>query len=136
MSYPSPLLAEKLDREALDGMWAKLRAEQRRAEQMHAVTEQTPKLAPPQEQEPVQDGTDRMSDYLRTSAIAYYCWMSDGTNGEDMDYSVLLVSRERSDAARFSVVDTWSIKKDDIKAITAVLNAMGTPLGKLTEERA
>lgn len=71
MSYPAPLLAERLDREALDRMWDELR--------------RLPLVKPVQrpKPDPVKDGTDRMSDYLRTSAIAYYCWMVEEMGGKE-----------------------------------------------------
>ena len=71
VSYPAPLLAENLDREALDRMWDELK--------------RLPLIKPKPEPKssPVKDGTDRMSDYLRTSAIAYYCWMVEEMGGEE-----------------------------------------------------
>lgn len=92
MSYPSPLLAEKLDRAALDAMLRRLRKEGRvvRATKHEAnpwwrhknwKRELEAAHAPEPVPEPVKDGKDRTSDYLRKSAIAYYRWIADTIEG-------------------------------------------------------
>ena len=76
MSYPSPLLAEKFDREVLDAMLERLEAKCRDAP---VVPEPEPE--PPEPPGPVHDGSDRMSEYMRASAMSRYIWMDETIEG-------------------------------------------------------
>lgn len=96
-AYPAPLLAERLDRAALDEMLRML-DEGGRVVPLHwrsnpwwryrnwkAWMFRDHGPARPRDPGTPHDGTDRASEWLRTSAISYYCWMTDDMGGAHDD---------------------------------------------------